>query len=243
MASTPPKNPRQIMPIKVNIHNPPTYNFDKCVHIANTDKWHYLSKGNINISKLPVEHFDSIESIIDKPGVYTYVLFTSLRNIMIDEFRARRVITPGEVLSKHRNIVYNSKLPQLLLAGEAYIEPGRIVHYNFASGTYMPKVMEEQIYRWGNNAIELLSGLMTFKWEQGGANAVYFNPDPHTSFIINYAVPKKNINTYVNAGYILSKQFNTEEKCKNSYFLYRGGAKKTKKRRSRRTRRSRSTRS
>ncbi len=269
--ATPPRKLRNIMPIRVVEDKPPEYKFDKCIRVKNTNKWHHIITPEpeaIITSELPVEEYHSIEEIIDRPGIYTWVLFADRYNIRNDVFVARRAITPGEVLSKHKNIVRNSDTPLLLMAGEVKIMPDRVIEYNLASGTYMPSVLKPSRGEL-RVSTHTLHSYMYNKWVAAGAEEVIFNENIDES-LISRNVNNSNLEPYRRAGFRLSEPFETREKCYTDYYIGqgppapsplvfdpvppvsaptgpqapKGGAKQTKKRRRpRRSRRSRSTRS
>ncbi len=244
--ASPPRPHRNIMPLN-NINIDPTfYQFDRCVHL--NDRWYHvtrpstLNRLSFNESveaQLPKEEIASIDELLNHPGIYTWILGASKANILTDTFYARRALTPGEIISKHKNIMRNmNATSHLVLAGEVQVNPDRSVDYNFLSGSFMPKVMRQQERIYGAETLNRLQAYMDAKWAAAGATDVRFNPSiQESSSLITGNTTNAALEPYINLGYTLSEPFESEQQCTAALKLLRGGRKKTDRKTRRKTRR------
>lgn len=245
--STPPRLTRNIMPLRNISIDPTFYQFDRCIHL--NGQWYHVTRPDTLYAEsfnesvaaaLPKEEIASMEDLLIRPGIYTWILGASKANITQDTFYARRALTPGEIISKHKNIMRNvNATSHLVLAGEVQVHPDGSVDYNFLSGSFMPKVMRQQQARYGFMALNKLQEYMDNKWSAAGATEVRFNPSvAESSSLITGNTTNEAMAPYLAAGYTLSAPFANEMQCTSALMGLRGGSrtKKIAKRRRNKTR-------
>ena len=145
----------------------------KCMKYENeneneNDSYVYLKKPTeaIDYAAMPIEEYNTMEELLENPGVYTWLLMEN------GDFIARKAFTPAEVFSKHLNI-YRSRVGMgILAAGECLIHAGRRVEFNLMSGTYMKHIGDKYSRRFGKNYEGLYVPQMTARWTAAGASNV-----------------------------------------------------------------------
>ncbi len=236
VSGSPVRIQREVEPTRFNRENS-TFKFEKCMKIA--DKWYYLVRpGGVNLTnntkrRLPTPvQYDTIYEMLGNPGVYTWVLTLGATRDT-DRFMARKAVTPGEILSKHKNIFRNLRTEFVVLAGEALVGEGRTVTYNFISGTYMPRIQET--YRMTPSK---LSNYMTRLFREAGASSITFDNRVNlNSSLIPLNTTLEAIQPYLNLGYTQSPAFDTFAECQAVHPNTRnGGGKKSDRKTRRKTR-------
>lgn len=223
---------RNIHPYRTN-SEPSFFTFESCVRLPSGNYHYLLQPPQLNrVSEsfseratrdLPLERYNSIEALLQHPGVYTWILYADSEhpnNTTRDKFLAGKSLSPGEILSKHKNLFRNAgPNTGLLLAGEVRIIAGGRVEYNFISGTYMPSILTSYARRrriLQSEAIERMKLFMNAKWTASGATTVVFNPSVTETFVEN-TIESGDLDTYIRAGYTLSEPFASKDECKVAF--------------------------
>ncbi len=245
VSGTPGRIRRNLESMRVNSVNNSTYEFEKCVKIGNS--YHIVGRpynlAENTIRDFPVIEIHSIEDLIQRPGVYTWVLTIGQYSRADDRFVARQALTPGEIKSKHKNIFRNLRTNQIVLAGEVLVREGPEITFNFMSGTYMPHI--KNMHRRGLTNAQLnerFSNYMIQKFIRAGVmpENIHFNEGTtNADTLITRETTMEALQPYLAAGYALSQGYNTLNSCEAANPYARGGtrAKKIARRRRRLTRR------
>ncbi len=169
-------------------------------------------------NRFPREIVTSMEALLDRPGMYTWILFAD------QTFVAARTFTPQEILSKHKNIHRNHAEKGILAAGECRIGEGRAVVFNLESGTYMRPIAERFTRRFrGQNASDFYAEQMQTRWQGAGATAVRFTSLP----LLPTQVSAANLAAYEALGYTFQR-YPTMSACQ--YNSRRGGSRRSRRR-------------
>lgn len=235
---------RRIHPYN-SIADPAFYTFETCVRTSEGYKY-LLQPPQLNrasrafnervATNFPTERYTTIEDLLDHPGVYTWLLYADSanpNNVSADKFIAGKALSPGEILSKHKNLhraIRNSA--GLLLAGEVRVSEDKGVVFNFISGTYMPGIVTSYKRRrriLQTNAINELRDFMSEKWSAGGATAVTFDPSvSDANTLIENNVAPNVLDAYVREGYTLSGPYETKDACMTAFRVAEEGRRATR---------------
>jgi hypothetical protein len=198
-------------PYRNTFVNDTDYDF-KCIQTDNGKYIHAKApderRPNANY---PQQVYDSMGALLDHPGFYTWILYED--NI----FFAAEAITPQEMLSKHKNIHRPRSGQGILAAGECEIQSGRIVRYNFLSGTYMKPLMERFQKKYRDITADIFySQQITPMWYAAGAIKVTFLPIKGLEdTLLPQTVSDATLERYKALGYIF-KEFDSKQACANT---------------------------
>ncbi len=180
---------------------------------ANTN---ILLTGNlIKVGALPREYYTSMESILDSPGYYAWMIFID------GSFAAAKTFSNAEILSKHGDLYILTPKP-VIAAGECRIDPGRSVVYNFESGTFMKSIRNDYNDRFPDASIsyeQFYERHITPMWVAAGAKNVQMIQEFQGMIRYGVKMNAANIRKYRNAGFTVRK-FKSKKNC-NTYNLAR----------------------
>lgn len=174
-----------------------------------------LAGNSIQVNALPREYYTSMGGILDSPGYYAWMLFED------GSFAAAKTFSNAEILSKHGDLYMLTPKP-VIAAGECRIDPGRVVVYNFESGTFMKDIRNDYNDRFPNSRIsyeQFYERHITPMWIAAGATNVQMLQEFQGMIRYGVKMNAANIRKYRNAGFTVRK-FKSKKNC-NTYNLAR----------------------
>ncbi len=223
-----PKNVPKLIELRYNTNtNRPMFDFD-CMPTTAGNVVRAVAPSPLpNVANLPQVRYASMQEVLEHPGDYTWVLFAD------NSFMAARVLSPREILSKHKNLHRAAPERRLVAAGECRIGPNRTVLFNLESGTYMAHAMNvfRRKYR-TTDVDDFYRDAVSQQWLAAGATHVQYS---YTLFVPKVASGEM-LAPYEALGYTF-EHFRDMEACRAAVAAARGGSRTRRHRRKhRRTR-------
>jgi hypothetical protein len=189
---------------------------------------------DLNYDDLPFDLYTDLDAVMENPGTYVWILYTD------GMFAAARTLTAAELHSKHVDIYMAYRKP-IVAAGEMRVDEDNTVLYNFLSGTFMARIMEEQGL--GVDEMEEYQQYFINMLEQAGAESIVYVPTRNLTMEV--VADRATLERYHHLGYMIPV-WNTKEECREvrpeglrDYFTYGGGGATDRKSRRRHRRRRR----
>ena len=178
--------------IRSSLANNPKLTESECIAAENAGAVLLKAPADVDYNRLPRDFYDTIETVLANPGVYTWIIFED------GAFIAAKTTTAAELHTKHFDLYEQHQVP-VVMAGEMRVDASGHVEYNFQSGTYMGKMKMNNPIGYNETKFQTeMARILT----NAGAASVRFVAE---SFIPSVVATRDALQKYRELGYNVTK--------------------------------------